>query len=115
MLEITQTPDQEILKITLKGDITSASAVQFEQALAASFAGAKAPRWLFDLSGLSFTSSAGLRVFLSYAKKIKNAGGRLVLLNAQAAVYEVFDVSGFTKILTFSKDPAEARTLLTKV
>ncbi|MFA5262409.1 MAG: STAS domain-containing protein [Opitutaceae bacterium] len=112
MLEITQTAEQGLLRIALKGDITSASAPQLEQALAASFQGTSSPRWLLDLEALSFTSSAGLRVFLSYAKKIKNAGGRLVLCGVQASVLEVLEMSGFTQILTLAPTADDARRLL---
>jgi anti-anti-sigma factor len=114
MLEISSTTEPNLLLISLKGDITSASAPQFEQALASYLAGGGAPFWLFDLEALSFTSSAGLRVFLAYAKKVKKAGGRLVLCSVQASVLEVLEISGFTQILTLAKDASEGRSLLSK-
>ncbi len=52
-----------------------------------------------DLSGLTYVSSAGLRVFLSAAKKLKAAGGKLLLCSLGGMVQEVFVMSGFADIL----------------
>jgi anti-anti-sigma factor len=112
MLEITRIPSQGFLHIALKGEITSATAPQLERALADCLAGDQPRLWLLDLEALPFTSSAGLRVFLTYTKKIKTAGGRLVFCSVQPAVAEVFEVSGFTQILGIAPDAAAARHLL---
>jgi anti-sigma B factor antagonist len=115
MLEISSIPNQGFLRIILRGDITSASAPQLDQALAVCLVEGSPPRWLLDLGGLAFTSSAGLRVFLAYAKKIKTAGGTLVFCSVQQAVYEVLEISGFTQILTIAPDAEAARPLLASV
>lgn len=109
MLEITSTSATGFLHILLNGHITSATAPQLEKALAAAIAGQTTPRSLLDLGGLVYTSSAGLRIFLSFAKRTKNAGGQLVFCGAQPGVRKVFEVSGFTEILTLVPDVAAAR------
>ena len=53
----------------------------------------------FDFAKLTYISSAGLRVLLS-AQKIMNKQGSMVVKNANEAVMEVFEVTGFTDILT---------------
>ncbi|MBK8476171.1 MAG: STAS domain-containing protein [Opitutaceae bacterium] len=111
MLEILPTPAEGFALVTLRGDINSASAPQVEQAITAALAGQNPPRCVLDLSGLTYTSSAGLRVFLACAKRIKTAGGTFVLCAVQPAVYDVLDVSGFTRILTLAPDLAAARLL----
>lgn len=60
---------------------------------------------VFDFSHLDYISSAGLRVVLVAAKRLKPEGGRLVLFGMQPQVREVFDISGFLNIL----DVAESR------
>ncbi len=112
MLEINSTPGEGFLLISLRGEITSASAPQLDQSLSTALAGLAAPRCILDLAGLAFTSSAGLRVFLALAKRIKTAGGQLVFCAVQPAVREVFEVSGFTRILTLVPDLAAARGLV---
>jgi anti-anti-sigma factor len=109
MLEITSASAAGFLHIILRGHITSATAPQLEQALTAAIAGQTAPRCLLDLGELVYTSSAGLRIFLAFAKRMKNAGGQLVFCSVQPAVHKVLEVSGFTEILTLVPDVAAAR------
>ena len=59
---------------------------------------------VMDFSNLSYVSSAGLRVVLLAAKKVKAAGGRFVLCGISPAILEVFRVSGFLSILTVAPD-----------
>ena len=53
----------------------------------------------FDFSGLEYISSAGLRVLLS-AQKVMNRQGAMVIRNVNEVVSEVFEVTGFSDILT---------------
>ena len=56
-----------------------------------------------DLAGLDYVSSAGLRVFLSAAKRLKQAQGKLALANLSAQVQQIFDIAGFESILPVFK------------
>ena len=53
----------------------------------------------FDLAGLEYISSAGLRVLLS-AQKTMNKQGTMRVCGASEIVREIFDITGFTEILT---------------
>ncbi|MGB3068127.1 MAG: STAS domain-containing protein [Ottowia sp.] len=66
---------------------------------------------ILDFSHLDYISSAGLRVVLVAAKRLKPEGGRLVLFGMQPQVREVFDISGFLNILDVvaSREEAIAR------
>ena len=55
---------------------------------------------VFDLGQVEYISSAGLRVLLRTAKKLKQAGGRLALCNMNDHVQEVLDLSGLTPLFT---------------
>lgn len=61
---------------------------------------------LLDCAGLEYVSSAGLRVMLIAAKRAKATKGRLVLCAMRAPVHEVFEISGFVKILDVQPDEA---------
>ena len=63
---------------------------------------------VMDLSGVDYTSSAGLRVLLGGAKETRGAGGDLRLASVQAAVLKVLTLSGFTTILKVFEDTASA-------
>jgi anti-anti-sigma factor len=59
-----------------------------------------------DFSALDYISSAGLRVLLGAAKQLKASGGSLRTFGLNDSVREVFDISGFSTIL--SVYPAES-------
>ena len=53
-----------------------------------------------DMDACDFVSSAGLRVIVAMQKRAA-VGGSLVFRNVQAEVMDVFEMTGFSKILTF--------------
>ena len=55
---------------------------------------------VFDLAGVDYVSSAGLRVLLSAQKRM--AGKSMKIAHARPAVKEVFDITGFSDIFTFA-------------
>ena len=55
---------------------------------------------LIDCVGLEYVSSAGLRVFLRAARAAQRAGIAFGLCALQPAVREVFQLSGFDRIIT---------------
>lgn len=59
---------------------------------------------LVDFAKLTYISSAGLRVLLMAAKRLKAAGGGFSLCAVNAGIREVLDVSGFSKILDIQVD-----------
>ena len=61
-----------------------------------------------DLSEIDYVSSAGLRVFLMAAKKLKILSGNFILASMNDHIKEVFDISGFTPIFTITQDTASA-------
>lgn len=54
---------------------------------------------VLDFTKLEYISSAGLRVVLSAQKKM-NIQGKMVVENCNDVVKEVFDITGFSDILT---------------
>lgn len=52
-----------------------------------------------DFTGVEYISSAGLRVLLS-AQKLMSRQGKMVLSHVNESVMEVFEVTGFSDILT---------------
>jgi anti-anti-sigma factor len=63
---------------------------------------------LVNLEKLDYISSAGLRVLLVVAKKLKANAGELRICSLNAVVKEVFDISGFDMILPVSASESEA-------
>lgn len=97
MLNITKNANGNVLKIILEGRLDTSTAPQLEEQLGAALAGVTDLK--FDLEKLEYISSAGLRVLLS-SQKTMNKQGTMVITNASAEVKEIFDVTGFSDILT---------------
>lgn len=73
---------------------------------------ANGPSALIDLGGLSYISSAGLRVLLVGAKAARAKGGKAVICHAPAAIAEVLKMSGFDKVIPLLSDRAAAQAQL---
>lgn len=63
---------------------------------------------LVDFEKLDYISSAGLRVLLATAQKLQGGDGALKVCNLNETVKEVFDISGFSTILSVFKSESEA-------
>lgn len=70
--------------------------------------GAGQRRFILDLAGMEYVSSAGLRIFLMLAKKVSGGTGGLALCGLSPQVKEVFDIAGFTRLFTLAATRAEA-------
>lgn len=63
---------------------------------------------LLDFTGVDFISSAGLRVMLVGVKRQKQANGVFALCCLKSSVREIFDISGFGKIIPIFPTREEA-------
>ena len=85
------------LIVNLEGRLDTSTSPQLENDLKANIDGVS--ELIFDIKDLQYISSAGLRVLLS-AQKIMNKQGSMVIRNSGEEVKEIFDVTGFSDILT---------------
>ncbi|MCK9515528.1 MAG: STAS domain-containing protein [Ottowia sp.] len=93
--------------VPLQGQINSTNANGLEaEVLTLLDGGVK--NLVLDFSALDYISSAGLRMVLVVAKRLKQEGGQLVLCAMQPHVREVFDISGFLAILNVEATRADA-------
>lgn len=67
-----------------------------------------AAKILVNFKNLNYISSAGLRVLLATAKKMMTTGGSLKICSLNSTVQEVFDISGFSTILSVTANEADA-------
>lgn len=84
------------LLVKLDGRLDTATAPQLEGKLRTAVQGIT--DLVFDLSGLDYISSAGLRVLLS-AQKVMNRQGKMTVRGANDDVMDIFEVTGFVDIL----------------
>ena len=96
-MTINKTQNGNALTIALEGRLDTTTAPELEQALKESLDGAN--ELTFDLEKLEYISSAGLRVLLAAHKAMSKKGGMKVT-HVNEIVSEVFEVTGFSDILT---------------
>jgi anti-anti-sigma factor len=106
-MEITASTQNHIAILALSGRLDGLSSPALEQRVDALLqTGAR--RIVFDCSALSYASSAGLRVFLGSAKKLRTAGGGAAFAALQPSVQEMFALSGFLDVLEIHPTSASA-------
>lgn len=85
------------LEIKIEGRLDTTTAPELESELKASLGGVE--KLVLDFSALEYLSSAGLRVLLA-AQKIMNKQGEMVVKNVNETISEIFEVTGFSEVLT---------------
>ena len=96
-MEIKKTKNGVALTMAIEGRIDTTTAPQLEAELKADIDGVTELQ--LDFAGVEYISSAGLRVLLS-AQKIMNRQGKMALSHVSESVMEIFEVTGFSDILT---------------
>ncbi len=91
----------------VSGRVDTISAPAFEKAVAEALNG-REKLLVFDLSGLLYISSAGLRVIISAAKTLKGKGGEVRLAATSGPVKKVLQISGFFSMFKNFETRSEA-------
>lgn len=81
----------------LEGFLDAHTAPQFEEALQARVAEGES-RIAVDCAALSYISSAGLGVFMSFIEEVRDTGGDIRIGGLIPKVRQVFDILGFSDI-----------------
>ena len=81
-----------------QGRIDGVNARDFEEAMKAAISSDDSAV-VMDLEGLSYISSAGLRVILLIAKTLRKRDAEFLLCSLSDPIREVFEISGFDKII----------------
>ena len=92
--------------VAIAGSLDSTTSPEAQKSLDKVVAGAK--KVVLDFSQLDYISSAGLRVLLGAAKQLRSSGGKLGMFGLNQSVREVFEISGFSTILSVYQSEAEA-------
>jgi anti-anti-sigma factor len=99
-MTINKTQNNSELVVALCGRLDTTSAPMFEAELKKSLNDIR--NLSMDFAELEYISSAGLRVLLS-AQKVMNKQGKMRIRNANASILEVFEITGFSDILTIDE------------
>lgn len=96
-MKIRKTVIGDSMVIALQGRLETTTAPELETVIKSELEGITS--LTFDFAELDYISSAGLRVLLS-AQKIMNKQGKMKVTGANEIVNEIFDITGFSELLT---------------
>ncbi len=67
---------------------------------------------VIDMAQLAYISSAGLRVLLMLSKTLEERNVRFAVCSLSKRVKDVFDITGFDKVIRVYQSPEKARAAL---
>ena len=98
-MDITYRVDKDILYIAVNGRVDASNASAAEEKIFSIKKENAGKHVVIDADGLEYISSAGLRVIL----RLRKEEPKLAIINVASDVYEVFDMTGFTDMVTIEK------------
>ncbi|MBR5225704.1 MAG: STAS domain-containing protein [Clostridia bacterium] len=96
-MKIEKTINGSAAVLKIAGALDTETAPELEALLRSEMAGID--DLTFDFEELDYVSSAGLRVII-FAQKMMNAVGKMKIIHVNDSIMEIFDITGFTTILT---------------
>ena len=112
MLKVKHTFESGVVQLEVGGQLDSITAPAFEKKLEELLREGGDFHVVMVCDDLMYISSAGLRVFLTFAKKMKKRNGHMVLSGLQPTVHGVFESSGFLGFLKLCSGLEEAMQLV---
>lgn len=109
--KIEKVEKENICIIKPQGRIDPITVEYFDVAIAEAIKKGKV-KIVIDCSGLDYISSAGLGVLIGYIEEVREKGGNIIICCTNPAVYDIFDLLGFTKVYKFFPDLDEAEKFL---
>ena len=101
-MEIVRENNEDGIVLKLGGKLDTNTAPELENSIKELLVSDEVKNLELDMAGVTYLSSAGLRVLLSTQKKINALQGQLVITNASKTLKEVFEITGFMGILTIA-------------
>lgn len=96
-MEFTKTKENNRLTVTIKGRIDTESGGELAE-LSYEFDGIR--ELIFDFTNVEYISSYGLRILLDFQKLMVADKKVMKILHPNKTVMQVFEMTGFNKILT---------------
>lgn len=111
MINITNNIEDGMLVMVLDGEIDASSSIHLDDAISQAIV-AEHKKLLVNCSKLTYISSAGLGVFMSYIEDFKSQSILLVLFGLNKNVMGVFEILGLDQLLQIAKNLEEAKALI---
>ena len=106
-MDVTTERQDGVLSAQVGGRIDSANAVEFGEAIKTAIEESDRAV-ILDFEKLTYIGSAGLRAILLTAKTLENRNAKFALCSLSGQIREVFEMSGFDKIIAIHPSRVEA-------
>ncbi len=113
-MEVYQSKEEEFITLTIDGELDASSCLVLDESIQ-QVVSENEKKILVDCKQLSYISSAGLGVFMSYLQDFAANDIRMVLFNLNPQVKEVFRILGLDNLLKIVTNKDEAKLLANAV
>jgi anti-sigma B factor antagonist len=100
---INKSSEQGLSVLALAGYLDAHTAPEFEKAVQTEFEAGRV-KLVVECSRLTYISSAGLGVFMSFIDEIRSAEGDIKICALDPKVFQVFDILGFSALFDILPD-----------
>ncbi len=107
-MKIKQNKKDHYVLLKPIGELDASSAIKMDEAISEAI-DQQCYKFLINCNGLSYISSAGVGVFISYLEDVKKHKGKFVFYNMKEGVYDVFVTLGLHNIFTISSSKEDAK------
>lgn len=106
-MQITVTELTGYVTLRPEGDLDANSSMQMDESIRGLLEQGRR-NFHIDCSGLSYISSAGLGVFISFLEEIRETGGDITFSAMSDKIFRVFELLGLHQVMTIVATEAEA-------
>ncbi|MCX7749229.1 MAG: anti-sigma F factor antagonist [Clostridia bacterium] len=101
-----------ILIVNINGELDHHSAEYLREKIDAQIIKSTTKNILFDFSNVSFMDSSGIGVIMGRYKNIQRFNGKVAMVNLNAQIKRIFEMSGLFKLIPFYENVDHAITFL---
>ena len=106
-LDVDVSQQRGVTVLKLKGDLDANTQKDFETEVGTVISGGE-NKLVFDMSGVTYMGSAGLRAFHAISNRLKEASGTMKLVKPSAPVGKVMKTLGFDAFFDIHEDLSSA-------
>ena len=113
-MKLNSEKENDYFVIGIDGDLDASSCIVLDKSISEAVSKGE-KKIIVDCSRLSYISSAGLGVFMSYLQDFENNKISLVLFNLSEKVKNVFQILGLDQLIQIVNTKEEAKALVNGV
>jgi anti-sigma B factor antagonist len=108
ILEVETEERDGLVRLTLRGELDLSTVGKVEQELRNAESSGP-PTVVLDMSSLTFLDSTGLRAVVTADERLRQKGGRLVIVRGPESVHRVFTITRLEERLEIVDDASEVQ------